>query len=165
MLIDNFFKEVETEIQSIKGVDERSIIFRVGDKHYLHICSDIKYPLTNSELLYDNLLFEIKINDKLMAIKGIDNPFFVSSKNEKMLVKEIRGVTAPIFVTTGTIVELRPKEITFENLKFLYKYFFGLDAGVGYIYSVLISSDFEKIYQEVMTFPTKYVLLDKKERI
>jgi hypothetical protein len=62
-------------------------------------------------------------------------------------------------------VELRPKEITFENLKFLYKYFFGLDAGVGYIYSVLISSDFEKIYQEVMTFPTKYVLLDKKERI
>ncbi len=160
-LLNNSLKQIEEEIQSIKSEDIQSIIFRNDNGYYLYVKSDIKYPLSNSELLYDNLLFEIKINSRLMIIDGISMPFFMSTTEEKKLVKDVRGVSAPIFVTTGTMVELRPMDLVLENVGYLYKYFLGTNLSIGNIYSLLISSDFDKIYEGVMTLPTKYVLLGK----
>lgn len=159
--MENYLGEIEESVQSIKASEERSIIFRNEDKYYLHINSDVRYPMTNSGLLYDNLLFEIKINDMLVNVDGIDHPFFISSNEEKNLKKEIRGVEAPIFLATGSVLELRPMDFAMKNMEYLYKYFIGLDSGPGYIYSLLISNEFNKIYEEVMTFPTKYVVLGK----
>ncbi len=160
-LLNNSLKQIEEEIQSIKSEDIHSIIFRNDNGHYLYVKSDIKYPLSNSELLYDNLLFEININSRLMILDGISMPFFMSTTEEKKLVKDVRGVSAPVFVTTGTMVELRPMDLVLENVGYLYKYFLGTNLSIGNIYSLLISSDFDKIYEGVMTLPTKYVLLGK----
>ncbi len=161
-MLDKYKDKIEEEIRKIKSEDSGSIIFATDGEYYLHMKSDIKYPLSNSKLLYDNLLFHIIINNKLSYVDGIESPIFISSKDERALVKDVRGVEAQVFIMTGSIFELSEESIIMDNLKYLYKYFIEMGISEGMVYSILISKDFSKIYEYIKTLPTKYILLSEK---
>ena len=155
--LDNHRGIIVGEIHKIKEEDVHSIIFQHGDSYYLHLRSEIKYPMMN-KYLYDNVLFQVKIRDVLVTA---DAPFdfFITSKTEKYLVRKVKGSIIPIFEATGLMAEIDPVEIEMENIKYMYDFFTG-DKGTDTIaYSLIVSYNFNDILKTAMTLPSKHISL------
>ena len=160
------FKDSAEETSQPNDEEEKekkcdSIIFQIGDEYFLSIKSEKTYFINENDFLYKNLLFKIKVNNKLRNLTP-SMAVYISDFNFPKLNKRVDGVDIAIYEATGEIYEIEKKEIIFENFNIVSSFFTDKKYTTEEAYSLLLSESFIEEFERVTKLEVKHINLEEK---